>query len=109
VATDPAVAIDSARLGAVQVQLSGTGADLAVSLAAAPQSAPLIDAAAPRLQQDLAQAGITLSALSVNGQRSDLGQDRGQGGRNPRRPLAVDMATAPLRRTRSSPNPDRFA
>jgi hypothetical protein len=104
---EPAILVTSARLGPVQVDLTGSSSDLAVNLAANAQAAPLLDAAAPRLQQDLAAAGITLASLSVNGQRTDL-----SGGQKQKRPPPQLAAIAATRRPpppATTPATDRFA
>lgn len=110
---DPAssgLAIASDRLGLVQVEVAGDAAGLAISLASPAPAALIIDAAAPRLAQDLAQAGITLSALSINGQRSDLGGGQRQPRRGPPAEVAALSRSPSARLARpATPSTDRFA
>jgi hypothetical protein len=112
-AADPAtsLAIASDRLGMVQVEVAGDTAGLAVSLASPAPAAPIIDAAAPRLVQDLAQAGIILSALSINGQRSDLGGGQRQPRRGPQAEAVAALGRSPSARLNrpAAPSTDRFA
>lgn len=70
---EPTLAIASERLGEVAVRLSGGPEQLQVAMQAQPAAAALLGAEAPRLNQDLAAAGVALASLSVNGQRTDLG------------------------------------
>lgn len=107
-APGPAMAIASDRLGEVAVRLNGSAENLQVSLQAQPAAAVLIGAETQRLQQDMANAGVSLSALSINGQRADLGN--GQQGRprsQPRRDAMIAATRAAP--SRITPTADRFA
>ena len=113
-ASEPALAIASERLGEVAVRLSGGPEQLQVAMQAQPAAAALIGADAPRLNQDLAAAGVALASLSVNGQRADLTGGQRERQRQPARraddaPLSGVRRLAarqPMTRTTSV---DRFA
>lgn len=107
-AAGPAIAIASERLGEVAVRLNGSAENLQVSLQAQPAAAVLIGAESQRLQQDMANAGVSMSALSINGQRADLGN--GQQGRQPPQPRRETViAAARPAAARTTPTADRFA
>lgn len=110
-APGPAIAIASDRLGEVAVRLNGSAENLQVSLQAQPAAAVLIGAETQRLQQDMANAGVSLSALSINGQRADLGTgQQGQQGRQrpqPRRDAVIAATRLPPDHTTTTA--DRFA
>ncbi len=69
---DPLLAIASERLGAVQVDVSGSLDRLEVNLSASAAAAPILAGEVARLAQDLAAAGIALASYAVNGQRADV-------------------------------------
>jgi Flagellar hook-length control protein FliK len=108
---DAGLEIASDRLGQVSVRLEGGPDQLQVALQAQPAAAALIGAEGPRLQQDLAAAGVALAGLSINGQRADLSGGGRRGNRPPRSegdPLvAARRISAPQSSTAQSI--DRFA
>jgi hypothetical protein len=107
-APGPAIAIASDRLGEVAVRLNGSAENLQVSLQAQPAAAVLIGAETQRLQQDMANAGVSLNALSINGQRADLGNGQ-QGQRRPQPRRDAGIAATRADPSRITPTADRFA